>query len=380
MRLTTTRSLTVLVLLATLGVPTSLVQAKVAISVNGISQGSLIYTYKGPSGINKRISLLERVGSIKRAWTRALFTKRQVFIGNEVTSTGTTGDQSSTHVRAGSLFYGSAKFEAAKKGQTVRNFKIQYHVDGDLNCSVTDPTVPKDYSKAMMETQVRFNGVDRFAGSGTVDGVVGFDGGTGHLAGKFTQKSKKSVSINRDFNLNLGTLTDGKKYPMLFFGATLVSYGPDIPVKSCSADFYDTSTFSVTEAQGKRGKFTLTPARTVATLASPQPWSLMKIADARMYLEDKDTGFLNAVDVNTVQLFDRLGDRGNLQPKAVEDVGDSDSDGIPDRAFVFDGISLLQLFDLASLGLVETAKLFIVGDTTAGVPFMGTVAFAMTKA
>lgn len=370
---------TVLVVIVALVVPFHLAEAKVTASVNGISNGTVLVGSKGPSGINQRMTVQKSGGSIRRAWARALFRKYDVAIGNEVIAKKTSGDHQATHVRAGSLFFGLAKFVAAKKGQTVRNFKIKYHVDGDLRCEATGKDIPADYSQAMVETQVRFNALNRFAGTGTVDGVTGFDGGTGNLAGKFKQESKKHVRIDRNFTLNLGTLTDGKKYPMLFFGATLVSFAPKVPIKSCAADFYDSSTFTVTEAQAKKGKVVVTPATPVGLIAKPDPWSFKTGGTLKVSVEHQDTTLLNAIDVNTVQLFQRLGNSGSIQPTGIEDIGDVDGDGILDRALTFDSLSLLQLFDLGIVGLTNRETLFLIAETTTGAALMGSVTLTTTE-
>ncbi len=355
--------------------------AKVSVSVNGSSNGTALYGYKGPSGIHSAIRVAKSGGSILKARSRAVFHQFKVIIGNEVVSNGTDGDDDLTHVRAGSMFYGKAKFIGARKGQTVKNFKIKYHVDGSLSCFTPDDSVPEGYSLASVETQVRFNGVNRFAGTASVDGLTGYDGGTGDLAGEFDGDTY-SVSIDKDFTMPLGKVRDGRTYPMLFFGATLVSYASDVPIDYCEADFFNSSDMSVTEETKKKsGSVVFTSARNVETYAIPETYSFSTFPDVTVYIEDEDEEFLNSIDVNTVLLFDRLGDSGSLQPfGGIGDVGDADSDGIPDRGVVFLGLDTYNpnLYSLLYNYIFfpqDPLTLYIVGDTEDGEPFMSKLLF-----
>lgn len=353
--------------------------AKVVISIDGFSNGTQLSGYKGPAGINQRISLSKSGGSVREAAARAVYEKYRIFLGNKEVSKGTKGDPQFTHVRGGSVFYGKATFHAAKKGASVKNFKLNYTMHGDLRCATTDKTVPENYSKASVEAQIRFNHKDVFAGSATVDGATGFDGGKLKLAGKFKAKSTKDVSINRVFPLNLGTLKDGQKYPTLFFGATLISYAADVPIKNCEANFQRTAEFSVPDDVAKKqGKFEYQPATAVSLVLKPQPWPLTQTQDLRVYVESANSSLLNTIDINTVQLFTRLGDSGSLQPTAIEDTGDVDTDGVPDRALVFSQTSLIQLLDFQLLNLTQSGKLTLIGDTTAGEPFLGAAGLTVT--
>lgn len=356
--------------------------AKVTVSVNGSSNGTVLYGYKGPSGIDAPIRTSQNGGSILRARARAVFHKFKVIIGNEVISSGTSGDDELTHVRAGSLFYGKAKFIGAKKGQKVNNFKIKYHIDGGLNCYTPDDSVPEGYSLASVETQVRFNGVDRFAGTAQVDGLTGFDGGTGDLAGEFIGDTY-DVTIDKNVTVPLGKVRDGRTYPMLFFGATLVSYAEDVPIDYCAADFFNTSDMSVTEETKKKfGRFEFTPARNVTTYADPSAFNFSTFPDVTVYVEDPDEELLNSIDVNTVLLFERFGDSGYIQPWGgiLDEVGDADQDGIPDRGLVFKGLdtehqNLYSLLYNYIFFPQDPLNLYLVGDTEDGVPFMSKLLF-----
>ena len=356
--------------------PFRFAEAKTYVSINGISNGVALYAYKGPELLNKLAKVVKSGGSIAQAKARALFKKHTITIGNVVKSKGTQGDAESTHVRAGSLFFGKAKFKAAKKGQTVKNFPIVYHVDGDLKCYIPDEDVPEDYAIAYVETQVRFNNDDKFIGSALVDGRTGFDGGDGDLAGKFTEKDEYNVSIKKDFSVNLGNLKDGKTYPLLFFGATLVSYAADIPVDYCTADFYSTGEFGVSEKNKKsKGNFTFEPAVTVTATPDSQPWDRSDIPDITVYVESSNTTLINTIDVNQVQLFERLGDVGQIQPKSILDTGDFDGDGVSDRGIVFDGLQLYTILQLTTLGHKDNPLLYLIGETTSGTPFAGKFRF-----
>lgn len=353
--------------------------AKVSVSINGYSIDDTLYAYKGPSGIDTKITVSQSGGSISSAKARAVFHKHNVNIGNQVISAGTNGDDVATHVRAGSLFYGKAKFVAAKKGARVKNFKIAYHLDGSLECSTPDEDVPEGYSMAYVETSVDFNNINRFSGTATVDGVAGFDGATGDLVGKFSG-SGHEVTIERDVKVNLGTLKDGKSYPMLFFGATLVSYGADVPIDTCAADFFDSAQFSVDEdTADSKGQFVITPAQPVTVSYSPNPWPLGTYPDLTVYIEDSDEDLLNSIDVDTVQLYERLGDSGSIAAQSLEEVGDYDSDGIPDRGVVFAGFDLYQQVLLVLLGYSDSATMFLIGETDEGTPFMGKASLDITS-
>lgn len=354
-------------------------QAKVSVSINGYSIDDVLSAYKGPSGIDSKITVSQSGGSISSAKARAVFHKHTVNIGNQVISAGTAGDDEATHVRAGSLFFGKARFVAAKPGAKVKNFKILYHLDGSLDCSTSDPDVPEGYALASVETEVNFNNINRFSGAATVDGASGYDGGSGDLAGKFSG-SGNAVSIDRNVKVNLGTVRDGKSYPMLFFGATLVSYGADVPIDTCAADFLDTAEFSVAEdIVDSTGQFVITPAKPVTVSYSPNPWPLNTYPDLTIYIESSDEDLLNSIDVNTVQLYERLGDNGSIAAQSLEDVGDYDSDGIPDRGVVFAGFDLYQQVLLVLLGYTDSATMFLIGETDAGTPFMGKASLDITN-
>lgn len=356
----------------------STAHAKVQVSVEGMSNGTLLYDFKGPKGLNERVTVNKSGGSIRTASARALFERYRVLIGNKVVSAGTTGDADLTHVPAGSLFFGMATFRAAKPGATVKNFKIQYHVDGALTCNVTDPNVPENYSLARVESEVRFNGVERFSGTATVDGVTGFDGGKGKFAGAFVG-TKKSVKIDKNFILKLGTLRDGKKYPMFFYGATLVSYADKIPVQRCAAEFDKTSSFAVSKEEAQRGRFTFQPAKIITATATPRPWPIYTYPDLTVTLEDANGALLDRIDRTTIRLFERLGDGGSLTPKSISDVDDADSDGVPDRSFVFDGFSLFQRLALTGFGPAREQRFLLVAETASAEPVLGVAAFTVEK-
>ncbi len=373
-------SLTMLVMLGILGRFTP-VQAKVTVAVEGTSNGELLYAWKGPSGLDTLIKASKSAGSIASAKARAVFHRFKVIIGNAVVSAGTTGDEDYTHVRAGSLFFGKAKFIGARKGQVVKNFKILYHINGRLRCYTPEQDLGEGYAMAQVETQVRFNGKNRFAGTATVDGVSGYDGGTGDLAGAFTGDTY-DVTVDNDFTMPLGRVRDGRVYSMLFMGATLVSYGAEVPIDYCSADFYNSSDMSVAEeTKQTKGYFKFTAAKPVAISADPQPFSFTNLPDVTIYVEDNNEDFLDEIDANTVQLFERIGDTGSIQPwGGILDTGDFDSDGTPDRGLVFKGYdadhtSLWDVLLNSYYGYKDNVYLYLIGETNNGVPFSGKLLF-----
>lgn len=355
-----------------------LAAARVNVTINGTSNGEVLYAFKGPVGIDNKITVSRSAGSISSAKARAVFHTYTVNIGNEVISAGTEGDDEYTHVRAGSLFFGKAKFVAAKKGATVNNFKITYHVDGDLGCYIPDLDFGEGYAEAFVESQIRFNDSNKFAGTELVDGATGDQGGTGDFAGMFSG-STYEVGIDHNFKVNLGKLKDGKVYPMLFFGATYVSYGADVPIEYCYSDFLNTSKFSVdADIADSKGQFKITPAKQVDSLIDPQPWDSATYPDLTIYIEDENETFLNNIDVNQIQLFERLGDAGSIQPKSIEDVGDFDQDGVADRGVVFEGVALFDLLQIEVLGFKNDTTLYLIGETESGTPFVSAIPFEST--
>lgn len=344
--------------------------AKVSVTVNGQSNFNLLYGHKGPTGIDTKIKVSRSAGSIATAAARAIFHNHTVNIGNKVVSAGTDGDDYYTTVRAGSLFFGKAKFNAVTPRSTVRNFKINYKVDGSVECFTPDVSVPEDYAWAKVESQIRFNDHNKFAGTETVDGVTGDDGGTGDFVGKFSGDPYQ-MFIDHTFKVNLGTLRDGRSYPLLFFGATEVGYDADVEITDCAANFMNTSKFSVgSDTTTQKGIFKITPAKELDGVVDPQPWDLNTTPDVTVYVESGNETFLGNIDVNQVQLFERLGGSGSVQPSSILDVGDFDGDGIPDRGIVFDGSTLAQVMEIELMGLKTTPTMYVIGETTAGKPFI----------
>lgn len=349
--------------------------ARVKVNITGRSDGEVLYASKGPAERNDRIRVTRSAGSILSASARAKFLKHSILIGNEVVSAGTEGDETQTLVRAGSLFFGKAKFNAVEEGATVENFNILYHLDGTVECFTEDADVPEGYAEAFVESQIRFNDDNKFAGSMTVDGVTGEDGGTGDFAGEFTGDVFQQT-INQDFNVNFGTVTDGETYPLLFLGSTTVYYAADVPITDCAAQFLNSSSFHIDLPEREtEGTFTLIAAKKLRAMVDPQPWERNSFDDVTVYVESENETLLENINLDEVQLFERIDDNGSVVPEAMDEIGDFDADGIPDRGIQFNGESLLNIMDIESSGLRETVKLFLIGETDAGRPFMSVFQF-----
>lgn len=345
----------------------SMASAGVMVSVNGESNGVLLWGFDGPKRLGRLAKVAASGGSIKTARARGIFTKPQVIIANEVISRGTKGDPLLTHVRAGSLFYGKAKIVANKKGARIDNFVFNYKVNGLLKCKTPDPTIPSDYSKAFMETEVVFDNVDKFSGQAAQDGTGPFSA-SGKLSGKFTKISKYQRRINKLFPISLGRVRDGQIFTVLFSGSTGVSYGPDVPIDYCAADFMKTSTYSAKDGQGATMKFI--KARTIETFFDPDPFTIYAPSTELSVFLEAERALLEKIDMSTVRLYERIGDNGSITPSSMNDIGDQDNDGKPDRALIFSGTDAAALLQLALYGYVTQETLFVIGDTTDDQPFV----------
>lgn len=84
----------------------------------------------------------------------------------------------------------------------------------------------------------------------------------------------------------------------------------------------------------------VTPAQSVTVSYSPNLRTLLTYRDLRVYIEHSDEDLLDKIDLNAIQLFERLGDNGSIAAQSIAEVGDYDSDGIPDRGIIFRGLDL----------------------------------------
>lgn len=338
----------------------SFAAADIMTTINGDSNGVLLYGVSGPKKLGVMTNVSKTGGSIKEAKARGIYTKYRVDIGNEVIAKKTSGDPNMTHLRAGSLFYGIATVVANKKGATIKNFIINYKINGSLKCKADDPLVTKFHSRAYAETLVQFDNKTKFQGSAEQDGAGIFDGGKKKLASKFQQIDRYQASINKTFPIKLGTVRDGQKFHVLFLGDTVVSFAAETPIAYCAADFLKTSTF--TEKAGQGAKMGYRQAKKVKIAFDPTPFPLSQFfGDFKVYVEGPES-LLKKIELETVKLYVRIGDNGAIKPVSMDEIGDQDQDGKKDRALVFSGQDMTSLLEMSQWGYTTKETLFMTGS------------------
>ncbi len=333
------------------------VSAKVIVSTGGSSDGESLVSEKGPKGVNKLALTTAKGGSIATATARSIFTKKKITHGNKVVSAGTDGDEEFTHVNANSSFAGIATF-ISDDGNPVENFTIDLGLNGTLRCKTPDPEIPTFFSLAQMSTDVIVDGNLNFSGTATQDGAGPFSASGDISTGDFTTGSN-TASIHKTFAINLGTLTDGQKLAFFFAGSTLVSYGADVPITYCSADFYNTDTFQAAKKQG--GKLTIAAGKTV-TVGFIDNVSVF--GDEVLFIESSDTSLLT--NIETLRVVIAVG--GGVFTASAGAIGDVDEDGVSD--VVVTATSQASLISALQLGSNNTV--FVFGETSAGDVFSGT--------
>ncbi len=334
------------------------VNAKVIVGTFGSSDGASLVSEKGPKGVNKLALTTAKGGSIATATARSIFTKKKITHGNKVVSAGTGGDAEFTHVNANSSFAGTATF-ISDDGNPVENFTIDLGLSGTLKCKTPDPEIPPFFSLAQMSTDVIVDGDLDFSGTATQDGAGPFSASGDISTGDFTTGSN-TASLHKTFPINLGTLTDGQKLAFFFAGSTLVSYGADVPITYCSADFFNTDTFQAAKKQG--GKINIAAGKTVTVEFIDSPSAF---GDEVLYIETSDESLLN--DISSIKVIIATG--GGVFDASAGEVGDVDSDGIADVILT----STQQYSMISALQLSSNNTVFVFGQTTAGDAFSGTL-------
>lgn len=327
------------------------VQARVWVSTGGSSDGSSLVTAKPPKGINKLSKTSAKGGSIATASARSIFTKTKVTHGNKVVSAGTDGDEDFTHVNANSIFAGTATFHS-DDGEPVENFTIDLGLSGTLKCKSPDEELPTFFSIAQMSVDVVTDGEVRLEGTATQDGSGPFSTSGNLTSGDFTV-STNTATIKKTLPINLGTLSDGQKVAFFFAGTTLVSYGADVPITYCSADFYNTDTFQATKNQ--KGKITIASGKSVK----------VRLVGTTLLVESNDTELLS--DITNLRVIISAGG-GNFTASA-EAVGDFDENGVSDVVVTADNAASL----LVAIQSSFNNTLFVFGETSTGDAFSGTL-------
>ena len=332
------------------------VSAQVMVSTGGSSDGEPVVSEKGPKGVNKLALTSAKGGSIATATARSIFTKTKITHGNKVVSAGTGGDEELTHVNANSSFAGTATF-ISDDGNPVENFTIDLGLSGTLRCK-TDPDIPQFYSLARMSTDVIVDGALDFSGTATQDGSGPFSADGDISTGDFTTGSN-TASLHKTFPINLGTLTDGQKLAFFFAGSTLVSYGADVPITYCSADFFNTDTFQAAKKQG--GKLTIAAGQTVTVGFKDNP---SVFGDEVLYIESSNTSLLT--NIETLRVVIAVG--GGVFEASAGALGDVDADGVSDVVVTATNQSAM----ISALQNSTNNTVFVFGQTSAGDVFSGT--------
>ncbi len=350
----------IVAVLSVLACSSNFAHAKVTVSTGGSSDGSSLVSTKGPKGPNATIVTSAKGGSITKASAKSLFTKKKITHGNKVVSAGTAGDEDLTHVSANSAFAGTATFHS-DDGEPVENFTIDMGLNGSLRCKNTDPELEPSFSLAKMSTDLVVDGAVKFAGAATQDGADVFTA-TGNLSsGDFTTASN-SATIHKTYTISLGTLTDGQKLPFFFAGSTLVSYGEDVGITFCEADFFNTDTFQATKAQG--GKLTIAAGKpvTVGLIDDPDV-----VSDEVLYIESPNATLLGSID--TVKVIVAVD--GGTFDAGVGIVGDVDEDGIPD--LVITATNPIQSVLVTALQNSFNNTVIVYGETSNGEAVSGSL-------
>ncbi len=327
------------------------VNAKVIVSTGGSSDGESLVSEKGPKGVNKLALTTAKGGSIATATARSIFTKKKITHGNKVVSAGTAGDGEFTHVNANSSFAGIATF-ISDDGNPVEDFTIDLGLNGTLRCKTPDPEIPAFFSLAQMSADVIVDGDLDFSGTATQDGSGPFSASGNISTGDFTTGTN-TASIHKTFPINLGTLTDGQKLAFFFAGSTLVSYGADVPITYCSADFFNTDTFQAAKKQG--GKLTIAAGKIVT----------VEFVDDVLSIESSDSSLLSGI--STLRVVIATG--GGVFEASAGAVGDIDEDGISDVIVT----ATNQVSMISALNISSNNTAFVFGATTTGEAFSGTV-------
>lgn len=338
---------------------------KVSVSTGGSSNGANLGSSAGPKGINKVVKTKASGGSIVNARARASFTSTNVNLGNQVIAKDNIpGDQQFTHVDANSVFVGVGTFKANKKGARVPNVKIKVKVHGSLRCKTTDPTVPPGNSIAGVAVDIVANRSHVFSGTAYQDGSGPFNS-TGRLAGSFTTRPNVA-RIDKSFPINLGTLRDGQKVPILFVGSTLVSFAPDLALDYAKADFYRTSSF--TPVKSKKGSLTIRPSRKTVkvqyvTINGPTPENVL-------FIESADASVIKRIDpksvrvvVPTVGYYQGVPSVFSAKPGAPADIN---ANSVPDVRLTVNQQNIDSI-------ILNSNTVIVYGLTKSGEPFTGTL-------
>ncbi len=347
----------------------SAASSRVTAMVEGSSDSVGITGIRGPNNIDQLVTISKTGGSINSAASEALFHKYEVQLKSE-TWGGTSGDKNGpTHVRSTAMFLGTAKVvsDTLPQGTLLRRFKVRLSFKGDLY-SKSEPSGTRS-AIAWFSTRLRTGGIDRFTGGGLLDSVAGFSG-WGNLAQSFTQETDDWWTLVKGFNVNLGNLRVGQRVRFLLMGTTLACYDKDLPVEYCRPDFLSGwRRIFVRNLSAQEASLEFVPARRVRIFFRPvriDPASPPK--SFRVYIE-ADPTLLEKIQRTTVELMSSYTEYGPIPAISMGPIGDRDGNGKEDRALVFDGSDVLNLFDPASG--VNYQILTVFGQCAGGNTFTG---------
>lgn len=347
--------------------------AGVTVDVGGPSNGDNLFGFNGPAGINRLAKTKDSGGSIQRANAKGIFTRTMVTLGNRVIANKTSGDQDFTHVDANSLFVGIGTFKS-NDGNPVPDFTIDLAVRGNLQCKTPDPNVPEFFSIANVGVELVVDNQTKFVGSATQDGTGSF-ATTGNLTGQFTTSPNKAA-IRKKFPINLGTLSDGQRLLFIFQGSTLVSFGEDVPIDFCTADFFRTDSFQ--PAKKQQGTLDIKGAKNINVSVVDDDPNIVS-GNEKLIIEDSDAGFLNSIEENSVRVLIPVNELELVFPGSnsgtfdvdLGSVGDLNGNNIFDREVVFSGGSSTLPSILFGGQTINT--IYVTGLTTSGDAFFGTL-------
>lgn len=328
--------------------------ARVSVNIGGTSDGSPVTSAKGPVGINKSVVTTAKGGSIATAIARSKFNAKKITHGNKVISKGTAGDSDFTHVDADSIFVGTATFRS-DDGEPVENFTIDIGLSGKLRCKTPDPDIPQFFSLAQMATDVIVDDELLFSGGATQDGEGTFSA-VGDIGTSDFTTGPNTASIKKSFPINLGTLSDGQKLAFFFAGYTLVSYGADVPITYCTADFFSTDTFA--PAKNQPGKFTIEAATKTVDPGLTD--------DNVLFIESEDEDLL--ADIDLLKVIISVG--AGVYDVSAGAIGDVDGDGVSDVVVTASSPSDQSAL-LSDLLNSSNNTLFVFGQTGDGEAFSG---------
>ena len=323
----------------------------------GTSNRVSLFGTSGPAGINRPLLLSKSGGSISRAKAKAKFTREQVKLGNSVKAKRTPGDPIFTHVDADSLFIGLATF-TSDDGNPVEDFTIGLDVKGTLKCK--SDAEDEFFSLSQVGVELAVDGVTKFIGTGTQDGTGAFFD-SDQLTGQF-ETGANTASIDKQFPINLGTLADGQMLSFVFYGTTLVSFGEDIPIDFCSADFFRTSSFKPLPAQ--KGKIELKEGVKVTVDYVDNDLSVIS-GNEKLLLESSNSEILYNIKPGSLKVIFPATITYDVEAGPV---GDANGNGTPD-------VELTSSQNIQSINTLiagrSTNNFVVVGGTTTGIVFYG---------